>query len=189
MVKSLKELVDHIFELVQNSYKANSTEIYIGVFEERHRNRMRIVVKDDGKGMPPDMIPKLRDPFFTKRAASKRRVGFGLAFLYQDCEQCGGEVGIDSKVGIGTTVEATWEYDHIDRVPLGDLKRLFKTILCMEDKHVNWVIEHRIDRRGYKRDLRRIKREIDREYFNTSYALKDLDDYLDNLESIFEGIR
>ena len=78
--------------------------------------------------------------------------------------------------------------DHIDRPPLGDLGGLFKTILCIEDKHVQWVIEHRKDRRGYRRDLKRIKKEINREHFNTSYALKDLDRYLKELEDIFNDL-
>ena len=184
----LKELVDHLFELVQNSIKANALEVYIGVYEERIYDRFRIVVEDNGKGMKEEYITRLSDPFFTKRGISRRKVGMGLALLFQDCEQAGGEVRIRSKPGVGTKVEAIFEYDNIDRPPLGDLKDLFVTILSLEDRHIRWTIEHRIDRRGYKRDLARIKKDTGRESFSTKYAREDLERYLNRLESKFDDM-
>ncbi len=67
-----------------------------------------IVVRDQGVGIPADELPHLFVPFF--RASTARGIagiGIGLAGVKTIVEQHGGTVGIESAVGVGTTVTIT----------------------------------------------------------------------------------
>ena len=62
-----------------------------------------IAVSDTGTGMPPDVIEKVFDPFFSTKG--NRGSGLGLSMVYGFVKQSGGHARIKSKVGDGTTVQ------------------------------------------------------------------------------------
>jgi CheY-like chemotaxis protein len=64
---------------------------------------VRISVSDTGCGMPADVIERAFEPFFTTKPVGKG-TGLGLSQIFGFAHQSGGEVGIDSQVGRGTTV-------------------------------------------------------------------------------------
>jgi hypothetical protein len=86
-----------------------------------------IEIKDDGMGMDQEVSQKATDPFFTTR--SSRRVGLGLSLMAQAAQQAGGRLRIESELEKGTTVVATFQYQHIDRKPLGDVIETMTTLL------------------------------------------------------------
>lgn len=177
----MKELVDHIFELVQNSIKAHASSIYIGAFEEAAFNRLRMVVEDDGKGIRKEDISKVMDPFYSRSNPARKRVGMGLSLFYQDCRLAGGDMKISSVQGQGTRVEGVMQYDHIDRQPLGDLASLFSNLFLQTDK-VSWTIEHRKYPKGYRRTLQGIKTELCIGDITTKSSRSALRLYLTRLE-------
>lgn len=61
-----------------------------------------VAVADNGKGIPPEIIPKIFDPFFSTKEAGKG-TGLGLSISYKIVEQHGGRITVDSKQGSGTT--------------------------------------------------------------------------------------
>jgi PAS domain S-box-containing protein len=63
-----------------------------------------ISVIDTGSGIPPEMIDKVLEPFFTTKEVGKG-TGLGLSMVYGFAKQSGGTLRIDSKVGEGTTAE------------------------------------------------------------------------------------
>ncbi len=64
-------------------------------------NHVAVEIADNGKGIPPDVLPKIFDPFFTTKAVGKG-TGLGLSISYKIIEQHGGSISVDSTVGKGT---------------------------------------------------------------------------------------
>jgi two-component system, NtrC family, sensor kinase len=58
-------------------------------------------IADTGMGIPPEDIPHIFEPFFTKKKDGKG-VGLGLSIVYGIIERHGGNISVDSKVGEGT---------------------------------------------------------------------------------------
>jgi signal transduction histidine kinase/ActR/RegA family two-component response regulator len=64
---------------------------------------VRISVSDTGCGMSDEVLERAFEPFFTTKPVGKG-TGLGLSQIFGFAHQSGGEVGIDSKAGKGTTV-------------------------------------------------------------------------------------
>ena len=60
-------------------------------------------VTDTGTGMPPAVIARAFDPFYTTKPLGQG-TGLGLSMIYGFARQSGGQVRIDSEVGRGTTI-------------------------------------------------------------------------------------
>ncbi len=62
-----------------------------------------VSVTDTGTGIDPAILPKVFDPFFTTKGVGKG-TGLGLSQVFGFARQSGGEVEIESKLGVGTRV-------------------------------------------------------------------------------------
>ncbi|MBI5265567.1 MAG: PAS domain S-box protein [Bradyrhizobium sp.] len=62
-----------------------------------------IAVSDTGSGIPPAMLDKVFDPFFTSKGPGKG-TGLGLSMVYGFVKQSAGHIKIYSKPGHGTTI-------------------------------------------------------------------------------------
>jgi two-component system, NtrC family, sensor kinase len=60
-----------------------------------------VCVKDNGSGIPADVLPRIFDPFFTTKE-DQFRTGLGLAVAHSIVEQHAGEITVRSQPGKGT---------------------------------------------------------------------------------------
>jgi len=77
---------------------------------ERENNAVRIVVRDDGCGIPPEILLRLFEPFLTTKETG-RGVGLGLAISRSILERHNGDIEVQSEVGRGTTFTVTLPWD------------------------------------------------------------------------------
>jgi signal transduction histidine kinase/ActR/RegA family two-component response regulator len=73
---------------------------------------LRIGVTDTGCGMTEEVMERAFEPFFTTKPVGKG-TGLGLSQIFGFAHQSGGEVGIESKVGKGTTVSIYLPRTHV----------------------------------------------------------------------------
>jgi signal transduction histidine kinase len=63
---------------------------------------VELAISDTGPGMPPDLLARATEPFFTTKPAG-RGLGLGLAMVAAFAERSGGALGLDSPPGRGLT--------------------------------------------------------------------------------------
>jgi two-component system NtrC family sensor kinase len=71
---------------------------------------VRIIVRDDGGGIPPDILPRIFEPFLTTKETG-RGVGLGLAISHSILERHNGTIEVQSQPGRGTTFTVTLPFD------------------------------------------------------------------------------
>lgn len=175
----MRELALHLLDIAENSVSARAANIYILVEEDTQQDTLRMLVKDNGSGMTPEMVAKVIDPFTTSRTT--RKVGLGIPLLKAAAEMCEGWLKIESTVGLGTTVEVLFKRSHIDRMPLGNLAETFVNLL-IGTPNVHWVFEYKLNQNSFLFDDEPIKNELDeiplsepavikfiREYFHSGF--------------------
>jgi len=153
----MEELSLHILDIVQNSISAMAKIVSIAVMEDDRNDRLTVVVEDNGRGMSGETVKRVLDPFYTTRTT--RKVGLGLPLLGAVAEVCGGSVVINSELGKGTSVRASFTLSHIDRPPLGSMVDTMVTlIVCNPD--IDFFYEHSTPRGKFEFDTRLVRREV-----------------------------
>jgi len=64
--------------------------------------RVRVEVGDTGSGMSPEVVAQLFTPFFTTKPIGVG-TGLGLSICHQLVSAIGGEIAVDTELGVGTT--------------------------------------------------------------------------------------
>jgi signal transduction histidine kinase len=110
----LTEGIPHVFadehqmqqvfvNLITNAVQAMRTgeKLYIGTRTGRQGDTVEITVMDTGKGISPEFLPHIFDPFFSTKGEGG--TGLGLSVSYGIIKNHRGEIRVESKVGVGTT--------------------------------------------------------------------------------------
>jgi signal transduction histidine kinase len=62
---------------------------------------VEVKIKDNGPGIPPDILPRIWDPFFTTKDVGEG-TGLGLSIVHELVERHSGTIECETKVGTGT---------------------------------------------------------------------------------------
>jgi hypothetical protein len=141
------ELSMHILDVVQNSLAAKASRVEIRVREDLAQDLMTVEVRDNGRGIPGEWTRQVTDPFFTSRTS--REVGLGLPLLKEAAERCCGHLEVQSQEGQGTKILVSFQLDHFDRAPLGDMGETMG-VLISGNPGVDFLYEHQVDGKIYR---------------------------------------
>jgi CheY-like chemotaxis protein len=102
---------------------------------------VQLTVSDTGTGMSDEVVARAFEPFFTTKPTGEGS-GLGLATVYGIVTQAGGDVGIYSEPGLGTTIRinlpATFDPASEPRQAKPDvpLSAMGETVLLVEDEAI-----------------------------------------------------
>ena len=150
----MTELSLNILDIAENSVKAGASLIEITVSVMSADNLLEITIRDNGCGMSEEQVKKVIDPFYTTRTT--RKVGLGVPFFKESAEAAGGSFFIESEVGVGTTVKASYELDNIDRMPMGDLTATIHTLVTMHED-IDFLFTYKVDENEFVLDTGELK--------------------------------
>ena len=101
------ELKEVLLNLLENARLAHSKTVAVDVASvddsagDGAPSWVRVTVRDDGRGIPAAILPRIFEPHFSTRTSGS---GLGLAISRQLIDGWGGEIDVTSAVGEGTIV-------------------------------------------------------------------------------------
>jgi signal transduction histidine kinase len=96
-----QELKQVFLNLVVNAAQAAREGGCIRITTGCERGRAFVVVEDEGCGIAAEQLERIFDPFFTTKAVGEG-TGLGLAISYQIVDSHGGNITVESVLGVGT---------------------------------------------------------------------------------------
>ena len=94
-----------LLSLVKNAFDASDhghSSVVVDVMQDAER--LRVTVRDQGSGMPPDVLKRVGEPFFTTKEVG-RGLGLGLFLARIFAERCGGLLIVESKDGTAVCLD------------------------------------------------------------------------------------
>ncbi|MCI5072243.1 HAMP domain-containing histidine kinase [bacterium] len=145
---SLKRIISN---LINNSVEAfeQSGEVVVTVSDnEKNNNEVLLSIKDNGKGISKDILPKLaqRGASFGKENDKESGSGLGLYHARANVERWGGRFFIESEEGKGTEVKLYLPKAKapIWFVPTIHLKGIKNIVILDDDESIHQVWDRRL---------------------------------------------
>ena len=167
---------------MENSTAANSTLVELTIRDSLRDNVYDFTIKDNGKGMTPEFLARVTDPWTTSRTT--RKVGLGLPLIKMNTENAGGGMHIESEVGKGTTLHFWFQHDHLDRPPMGDLAGSL-VMLFSAHPDIHFIYKHITDDDEFTFDTDEVKEALDGMPMNDVHIMQYLKEMIqENLQEI-----
>jgi two-component system sensor histidine kinase/response regulator len=100
------------------------------------RLTLRVEVTDTGIGIPPDRLDRLFKTFSQIDSSTTRHyggTGLGLSIVKRLAELMGGDAGVTSEVGLGSSFWVTAQVDALEEQPVREPLGLGKRVLIVDD--------------------------------------------------------
>ena len=175
----MKELSLNILDVAENSVKAGATLTQIAIDETDELLTLKII--DDGCGMSEETVKAVTDPFYTTRTT--RKVGLGVPLLKLAAEQTGGNFNIVSKSAEqyknehGTVVSASFNKNHLDFTPLGDVVSSVTTLI-QGHPDTDFLFTHSFSGKAVKLDTRELREVLGDVSLGEYDVIKWIEEYL-----------
>lgn len=102
-----------LYNLIDNARKASEPGGEIWLHARETENGFRFSVRDQGRGIPPEALARLTEPFYMvdkSRARQEGGSGLGLALCQRIAQAHGSRLTIESEEGRGTVIGFTLPY-------------------------------------------------------------------------------
>ena len=102
------KLTRALTNVLSNAFKYSNTDAPVALRAWHDMNGIHVSVADQGIGMKEEDVARICDPFFRANAArSMHGTGLGMSLVAEIMNAHGGQLDIESRAGIGTTVTLT----------------------------------------------------------------------------------
>jgi len=106
VARRLEQVFVNVYLNAAQAFPDDQNDATISVRAKVREETVEVEVTDNGSGMPPDVLERIFEPFFTMRPTGTG-TGLGLFICKDILLRAGGSIRAESKVGRGTTVTIT----------------------------------------------------------------------------------
>ncbi len=94
--------INQVFlNLINNAAQAIDGQGQLRISTTSDDDYVHVSIQDNGRGIPPEVLPRIFDPFFTTKKVGEG-TGLGLSIAYKIIQQHNGRIRVSSKPGVGT---------------------------------------------------------------------------------------
>ena len=172
----MRELSLNVMDIAQNSIRAGASLTTIRIDESVPGDTLAITVTDNGCGMSEEQGKRGIDPFFTTRTT--RKVGLGVPLFKMEAEMTGGSFVIDSTLGVGTTLTATFRPSHVDMIPLGEIGAVIHLLVTCNPEIDFLYIRSKVNGAGEEKTLTLDTREFRAQLGDIPFSEPDVSDWI-----------
>ena len=145
---------DGKLEIITENYYVEKSTVRVG--HVPIGEYVKVTIKDNGSGIPPDALPKILDPFFTTKSSdNKRGSGLGLSVVHAVIEDHQGHFDIESKVDVGTSfyIYLPITRENTPKIDTESLVGGTESVLVVDDDETQReVSKNLLDKLGYQAD-------------------------------------
>ncbi|MBR4537997.1 MAG: sensor histidine kinase [Clostridia bacterium] len=182
----MRDLSLHILDLMQNSIRAQAKVVSLSVVL-KDDGMLSVIIEDDGCGMSEELLSRVTSPFATTRTT--RKVGLGIPMMAENCRLTGGDLSIESTIGVGTKLTATLNTSSIDCLPLGDLPGTVTTLVTMNPDKPEFTLHCRSPKGEMQFDTREVREALQGVPLNEPEVAAWMQESLrEEIEPIFGGV-
>jgi two-component system NtrC family sensor kinase len=162
----MQQVFLNIINNARQAMEGRPTKGLLRVTTESSDDKVRIIIQDNGPGIPPENITKIFNPFFTTKEVGKG-TGLGLSLCYGLVSEHGGTITPSSEPGQGATFTIELPISHAsagaaDKKATGPLpahakgEGVGKRVLVIDDEDtILQMINAALTMNGYKVDVAR----------------------------------
>ncbi|UZQ55576.1 PAS domain S-box protein [Trichothermofontia sichuanensis B231] len=123
-------------------------------------NWVRVAVRDQGPGIPPEFIPRIFQKFAQADSSNTRQkggTGLGLSITKAIVERLGGKIGFETTQGVGTTfyfdLPVLTETAVSASAPVSTVARRSRLLICEDDPDIAALLSLILQEGGFHCDI------------------------------------
>jgi signal transduction histidine kinase len=145
------QLEQIVMNLAVNARDAMQGRGRLAIRVRAEAKTVAIDVADTGSGMPPEVVARIFEPYFTTKEIGKG-TGLGLATVHGIVEHAGGRIAVASEPGVGTTFHISMPKTTLASESMtGEIRAIRGTVLLVDDDDaVRRLTERMLKAGGYQ---------------------------------------